>query len=80
MHLEELEQRQVPSTLYLSPVAGANHYSTFQQAYLAANPGDVLQVGASKLRLVVPDVSEMPTMGNVQNLVRGLGAEGLLPL
>jgi serine/threonine protein kinase len=43
-------------------------------------PGDVLQVGASKLRLVVPDVSELPTMGNVQDLVRGLGAEGLLPL
>jgi hypothetical protein len=25
-------------------VAGANHYSTFQQAYVVANPGDVIQV------------------------------------
>lgn len=44
LQLEDLEQRQVLSTLYLSPVAGANHYDTFQKAYAAAHLGDIIQI------------------------------------
>jgi hypothetical protein len=43
--LEALEERQVLSTLFLTPGGhDATHFSTFQAAYNAARPGDVIQV------------------------------------
>jgi hypothetical protein len=43
--LEALEERQVLSTLFLTPGGNdATHFSTFQAAYQAARPGDVIQV------------------------------------
>jgi hypothetical protein len=45
--LEALEAREVLSTLFLTSPRGphdATHFSTFQAAYRAARPGDVIQV------------------------------------
>jgi hypothetical protein len=43
--LEALEERQVLSTLFLTPGGNdATHFSTLQAAYNAARPGDVIQV------------------------------------
>src|SRR5437879_1746881 len=43
--LECLEDRQLPSTLFLTPGGhDATHFSMFQDAYNAASQGDVIEV------------------------------------
>jgi len=73
LHLEEFEQRLVPSTAYVSPIAGAGHYASFQQAYAVAKPGDVIQIEPGE---VIKSLNMNPVTINKRLMIQGDPAYG----